>query len=330
MSLNLGPIHADQPVILAPMSGVTDAPFRHLARRFGAPLLASEMFASKMLQFNGGKNQKRSINFADEHPLIVQLVGGDPEVMADAAKISVDAGAAVIDINMGCPAKKIAKAGGGAILMQDEEKAVEIVDHVVRAVDIPVTVKMRLGWDENNLNAARLARKCVDMGACLITVHGRTRSQLYSGNANWNAIREVVDAVDVPVIANGDIVDLATAQHAMKVSGAQGVMIGRAACGQPWLVGHIADGLRCGQQPPPPSLMEQYAILEEHIELLMSEYGNHLGLVTSRKHIAWALRGMKGAATCREQVFATENLLEMKQLLNTFYQDNIHFSQSAA
>jgi len=322
MPIHIGPIQIDPPVILAPMSGVTDVPFRHLARRFGAPALSSEMFASRMLQHDGGRGQKRSINFADEHPLLVQLVGGHPQIMAEAARIAVDAGAAAIDINMGCPAKKIAKAGGGAILMRDEDAATAIVDQVVRAVDVPVTVKMRLGWDKENCNAASLAKRSVDAGACLVTVHGRTRDQLYSGQADWNSIRKVVDAVDVPVIANGDVVDYASAQQAMAESGAAGVMIGRAVCGRPWLAGHIAEGFKTGTQPAAPTYEEQHEILCEHIELLLMEYGNRIGFITTRKHIAWALRGLNGATLCREKIFASEDISQVKHLLAEIFQAN--------
>lgn len=330
MAITIDPIQADPAVILAPMSGVTDAPFRHLARRYGAPLLASEMFASSMMQFDGGKRQKRSIDFAAEHPLIVQLVGGDPEVMSEASRIAVGFGAAAIDINMGCPARKIAKSGGGAIMMRDEDNAAAVVEAVARAVDVPVTVKMRLGWDQQSRNAASLAKKVVEVGACLLTVHGRTRDQLYSGTADWKAVREVVDAVDVPVIVNGDIDDTQTARQAMSDSGAHGVMVGRAACGRPWLVGHIATGLRTGIQPQEPSLVERRQLLDEHISLLIEEYGPHIGAITARKHIAWSLRGLEGAAICRERIFASNNTDEVRGLLDALFEANLNSIKMSA
>ncbi len=323
MPITIAPIQADPAVILAPMSGVTDAPFRLLARRYGAPLIASEMFASSMMQYGRAERQKRCIDFAAEHPLIVQLVGGDAKMMAEAARIAVDCGAAVIDINMGCPARKIAKSGGGAVMMQDEANAVAVVNAVTKAINVPVTVKMRLGWDENSLNAPSLASKVVDAGACLITVHGRTRMQLYSGQADWRAVKTVVDVVSVPVIVNGDICDTKTAQLAMEQSGAEGVMVGRAACGRPWLVGHIATGLKTGQHPAEPSLEERHGLLQEHADLLISAYGPHNGVVMARKHIAWGLSGLAGAAAFREQIFTAATRQETRALIRQIFDLNI-------
>ncbi len=291
------------------MSGVTDAPFRRLARRFGAPAIVSEMFASSLLAF-GGKTNRRSLGFAAEAPLTVQLVGGDPAMMAEAARIAEAAGAAAIDVNMGCPAKKIAKSGGGAILMREPERAAEIVAAVAAAVRLPVSVKIRLGWDAESVNAPAFAVRMAEAGARAITVHGRTREQLYSGAADWRAIGDVVAAVRVPVIANGDVCDLDTARRALAESGAAGVMVGRAACGKPWLAGHLARGLATGEMPPAPGLSEREAILVEHIELMLAEYGREAGLRAARKHVAWALSGIDGAAAARERVFAAETVEE--------------------
>lgn len=289
------------------MSGVTDAPFRRLARRFGAPAIVSEMFASSLLTF-GGKGNRRSLDFSAEAPLTVQLVGGDPEMMAEAARIAEDAGAAAIDVNMGCPAKKIAKSGGGAILMRDPDHAARIVSAVRSAVTLPVSVKIRLGWDAASINAPAFAVRMAEAGAGAVTVHGRTREQLYSGVADWRAIAAVVAAVKVPVVANGDVADLDTARRALAESGAAGVMIGRAACGRPWLVGHLARGLATGEMPPEPGLREREAILLEHFELMLGEYGREAGLRAARKHLAWAIGGIAGAAAARERVFAAETV----------------------
>lgn len=285
------------------MSGVTDAPFRRLARRFGAPAIVSEMFASTLLAF-GGKSNRRSLDFSAEAPLTVQLVGGDPGMMAEAARIAEDAGAAAIDVNMGCPAKKIAKSGGGAILMRDPDHAARIVASVRAAVTLPVSVKIRLGWDAASVNAPAFAARMAEAGAGAVTVHGRTREQLYSGVADWGAIADVVAAVKVPVVANGDVADLDTARRALAESGAAGVMIGRAACGRPWLVGHVARGLATGEMPPEPGLRAREAILLQHFDLMLGEYGREAGLRAARKHLAWAIGGIDGAAAARERVFA--------------------------
>lgn len=330
MTLSLGTLKFDAPVFLAPMSGVTDAPYRALARRFGPCIMVSEMFASSLLRQASAPRSRPAPSFAAEAPLIVQLVGGEPAAMAEAARIAADAGAAAIDINMGCPARKIGKTGGGAVLMRDPDGAAAIVAAVCRAVDLPVSVKMRLGWDDASRNAAVLAARVVGEGARMITVHGRTREQLYGGVADWAAIREVVSAVPVPVIANGDVCDVATARRAMAESGASGVMIGRAACGAPWLAGHIAAGLADGRMPPPPSLAEQRDLLLEQLETMMDYYGGLAGLRAARKHIAWATRGLAGAAVFRDRVFAADTAPETRALIAAFFEETVRVSRSLA
>jgi tRNA-dihydrouridine synthase B len=328
MPVTIGALRCDPLVMLAPMSGVTDAPFRRLARRFGAPVVASEMFAAGLLDLSG--RQRRSVDFAAEGPLLVQIVGGDAATLAKAARIAEAAGAAAIDLNLGCPMKKIAKTGGGAILMRDPDRAARLIEAVASAVSLPVTVKMRLGWDDDSRNAPLLAALAERAGARMIVVHGRTREQMYAGRADWRAIGEVVAAVSVPVVANGDIADLATAQAALTESGAAGVMIGRAACGRPWLPGRIATGMREGAMPPPPSLAEREEILREHVEALLIEYGAFAGLRTARKHISWAIRGLSGAADCRARVFAAESVGETLASIADLFRANARSSRSLA
>ena len=251
MSIHIGPVTLDNNVLLAPMSGITDQPFRRLARRFGAGLVVSEMIASKELVRRTNQSERRSRISDEEAPGAVQIAGTEPAVMAEAARLAVDRGAVLIDINYGCPARNVVGKAAGSALMRDVPLATAIVAEVVRAVPVPVTVKMRLGWDDDCRNAAELARCVVDAGARMITVHGRTRAQKFSGRADWWAIREVVEAVDVPVVANGDIRDLDGARHCLAQSGAAGVMVGRACQGRPWLAGHIAAGLAGEQRPEP-------------------------------------------------------------------------------
>jgi len=283
------------------MSGITDRPFRRLARRFGCPLAYSEMIASGRVAGDHAPTLRMSDGDRDNGPMAVQLAGHDPAVMAEAARVCAGRGAVLIDINMGCPAKKIVKGWAGAALMRDEPRAAAIIDAVVRAVPtLPVTVKMRTGWDATHRTAPRLARIAEDLGARLITVHGRTRDQVYGGRADWAFIGEVKAVVSIPVIGNGDVTSVEDARALMAVSGADGVMIGRAAQGRPWLPGFVAQALRDGgAQPPEPDVSTRGAIAQAHFEALLDHYGAYLGLRVSRKHMAWASQGVRDAAAFR-------------------------------
>src|SRR5262249_1053173 len=247
MGIQIGPIALDQPVILAPMSGVTDLPFRRLVKRFGAGLVVSEMIASEAMIRENRRSLLMAKNTPDEQPMAVQLAGCEPEVMAEAAKLNEDRGAALIDINMGCPVKKVVNGEAGSALMREIDKARRIIEATVKAVKLPVTLKMRTGWDDANRNAPELARIAEDAGITMISVHGRTRCQLYNGRADWRFIAKVKAAVKIPVVANGDIVSFDDVRDCLEQSGADGVMIGRGSYGRPWFLRQVARYLKTGQ-----------------------------------------------------------------------------------
>lgn len=272
------------PVFLAPMSGVTDLPFRRQVRKFGAGLVYSEMIASRMMIDELRHEQRHTSDYREEFPLAAQIAGCDPEIMAEAAKLNEARGAAMIDINFGCPVKKVVNAMAGSALMRDLPLATKIMESVVESVRVPVSVKMRLGWDENSLNAPELARIAEATGIKMITVHGRTRQQLYNGTANWPAVKSVKSTVKIPVIINGDVASPDEAKRAQKESGADGVMIGRAACGQPWILRQVIDGM------PRPDLSEIKSVMIEHYQDILSHYGTQQGLKIGRKHLGWYLK----------------------------------------
>lgn len=302
MTFTIGHIPVPDPVFLAPMSGVTDLPFRRMVKSFGAGLVFSEMIASRSVIEEWKSNVKVRIDYAEEFPMAVQIAGCEPEIMAEAAKINVGRGAAIIDINFGCPVKKIVTSYAGSALMRDENLATRIMAAVVRAVDVPVTVKMRLGWDEHSLNAPTLARAAQDAGIRMVTVHGRTRNQLYNGTADWQTVRRVREAIRLPLVVNGDIVSPADAQRAMEISGADGVMIGRGCYGRPWLLRETAALLKGGTAPPPPAPAEMLAVIEKHYEDMLVYYGQKQGVQIARKHLGWYLQSLPGGAELRPDI----------------------------
>jgi tRNA-dihydrouridine synthase B len=318
--IRLGAVTIDVPVMLAPMAGVTDRPFRRLVKKHGAGLMFSEMIASQAMVREVRKTLQMIQKGDDEQPMAVQLAGCEPDVMAEAAKLNEDRGAPIIDINFGCPVKKIVKGDAGSSLMRNEKLAARILEAVVKAVGVPATLKMRLGWSHENLNAPRLARIAEECGIQMVTVHGRTRNQFYSGQADWDAIRYVKDAVKIHVIANGDIVDGPSALEALERSGADGVMIGRGAYGRPWLLRQIMDFLQAGKTADHPLPAMLHAALLEHFEAMLAHYGEEAGLRIARKHMGWYSKGLPGSSGFRAAVNTCDEAGKVRELIHGFFQ----------
>ncbi len=301
--LKICAIEVENPIILAPMSGVTDLPFRRLARRYGVGLVVSEMIASQAMIHANRRTMRMATLDHGLGPVAVQLAGREPALFAEAARICVDRGASIIDINFGCPAKKVTNGAAGSALMRDERLAGRIMSATVAAVSVPVTMKMRTGWDANSRNAPDLATLAEKCGVQMITVHGRTRSQFFKGKADWAFIGRIKERVAIPVIGNGDVASTDDARRLMAESGVDGVMVGRAARGRPWLPGKIARELRTGTTSAEPTLTEQRATAIEHFEALLTHHGCDRGVRIARKHIGWYIKGLKGAPQARSEIF---------------------------
>ena len=310
--MQIGGVTIGSSLALAPMAGVTDAAFREVCSRLGAGLTCTEMVSSKALCYQDKKSRVLLRPFPDEHPLQAQIFGSDPVCMAEAAQIALEAsGADIIDINMGCPVGKIVNNGDGSALMRDPEKAARVAEAVVKAVSVPVTVKMRRGWDKGSLNAPELARLLESVGVAAVTVHGRTRVQMYSGQADWGAIREVKEAVHIPVIANGDVFSAEDAVRILRQTGADGVMIGRGCFGDPWLFEQARAALAGEPVPARPPLAERCDVLVRQIERSAEVRGEKVALLEARRHYCWYLKGVKYANYYKEQINRMETLEDL-------------------
>ena len=317
--MKIGPYQLPNNLILAPMAGVTDRPFRQLCRALGAGMAVSEMVSSNSLLWGSAKTRRRADHRGDAAPKSVQIAGADPAMMAEAARHNAGQGAQIIDINMGCPAKKVCNVMAGSALLRDEALVGRILEAVVAAVEVPVTLKIRTGWDRDHRNAVTIARIAEDCGIQALAIHGRTRADGYRGEAEYDTIAEVKAAVAIPVIANGDITTPEKARFVLDYTGADAVMIGRAAQGRPWIFREIAHYLATGEHLPPPGPDEVRRILLGHLHNLYEFYGAHTGVRVARKHISWYSKGHPHGAAFRQAVNRVETTEEQLAMVNEFF-----------
>ncbi|MGL4952860.1 MAG: tRNA dihydrouridine synthase DusB [Culicoidibacterales bacterium] len=321
MAYKIGDIQIDNPVALAPMAGVCNASFRTLIKRFGAGLIYAEMVSDKAVHFRNEKTLKMLYVDPLEHPMAMQIFGSEKDIFVEAAKfVELNCASDIIDINMGCPVPKITKNEAGAKLLQDENKVYEIVKAVVEAVDKPVTVKMRIGWDDHSINVVNNAMAVEAAGAKLVAVHGRTAKQMYTGTADWDYIRQVKEAVSIPVLGNGDVKTPQDAKRMMDETGCDGVMIGRAALGNPWMIQQTAHYLQTGELLDEPTAREKILVANEHLANLVDLKGERVGSREMRAHAAWYIKGLKGSARVKDLINHTQSAQEMEKLLTDYLQ----------
>lgn len=309
----LGKHHIDVPLVLAPMAGITDLPFRKICKRFGVGLVVSEMIASRAVDMGRERTERMAELGDDEHPASIQIAGADPVFVTEAARWAVGHGADFVDINMGCPVKKICKQIAGSAMLRDEALVARVISAVVKAVDVPVTLKIRTGWDDQSKNVENIARIAEDCGIQMLTVHGRTRAQMFRGHASWEDIGRAKAAVSIPVIGNGDVIDAASAREMIRISGCDGVMVGRAVQGNPWVLGEVHAVLTGNPQPAPPTAGERWLIVSEHLHHLAEHHGIRTAAKLARKHVIWYSKGLHGSAEFRQSF---QTLTDWQQMLD--------------
>lgn len=317
--MQIGPYKLRNNLVVAPMAGVTDRPFRMLCKKLGAGYAVSEMVTSNSLLYGSEKTLRRANHEGEVEPISVQIAGADPKMLAEAAKYNVDKGAQVIDINMGCPAKKICNVMAGSALLKDEPLVSQILKAVVGAVDVPVTLKIRTGWDKQNRNAIAVAKMAEDIGVQALAIHGRTRACAYMGDAEYDTIAEVKQAINIPLIANGDITTPEKAKFVLDYTGADGVMIGRAAQGRPWIFREIEHYLATGEHMPAPEVEEIRSVMLEHLHDLYAFYGDLTGMRVARKHISWYTKGLKDSANFRHAMNQLQSIEEQLAAIHEFF-----------
>ncbi len=318
--MRIGPYTLPNNLVLAPMAGITDRPFRQLCRSMGAGMAVSEMVSSNSLLWGSEKTKRRADHSGEPDPRSVQIMGADPKMMAEAARYNADNGAQIIDINMGCPAKKVCNVAAGSALMRDEKLVAAILEAVVGAVDVPVTLKIRTGWDRDNRNALNVAHIAQEAGIQSLAIHGRTRADAYRGEAEYETIAEVKSRISIPVIANGDITNPEKARLVLEQTGVDALMIGRAAQGRPWIFREIGHYLATGEKLPEPSIEEVRDILSGHLHNLYEFYGEHTGVLMARKHISWYSKGQRAGGAFRDAVNRVDNAEDQLRMVEEFFQ----------